>query len=586
MSNILKNNKKKKYLEVSMKGEIIVPKEKQKENTKFRSATEMETPLEMLSKEFPNVDVSLIDDMLDDNLRNIHNTREQLSIMYPCKQNENHNFTIQSTEISPDKNEKLTEQDIIDNINLQFSEEEDTPNDDRKSIYLKNKGIYLQMLTNEDYGKSILEENNFEFFISLLKDCFPNKSREEITKIICDYDFDIESALEYYLEQEKEDDTNNLQIDINSLSEYESDNDLLKIIKESNIQKEIYKEIKAQNLKQKLKEYTYSVERFPHLNQENIKINNHKIINDDINEEADILEKDLDKIKNKKIKDDLTKLFKKFPFEDEKSIRLLYYQFMDINKCSSYLIKHGAKEKKIGSLSTLFNSKNSFKNESSFYNNNKNDNYFDNNSDIYANNDIISIINSNKEKNQNQDKGNAPHNNDFVLVNSKKNNKNKKNEDKDISIQSINERRKNIIKLIQNAWRSGNKHTAKSLLTKAKIEKQEIINIMTKKLTNIEYNEFDSLNKFNEIDLHGLTLEESKMFISKKIGKILTSLKSGKINSKYIILDIITGKGKHSKNGSILYPGVLSWLNECYSMLKFKGDISKGIIKVLCKIQN
>ncbi len=57
-----------------------------------------------------------------------------------------------------------------------------------------------------------------------------------------------------------------------------------------------------------------------------------------------------------------------------------------------------------------------------------------------------------------------------------------------------------------------------------------------------------------ELDLHGLTKEESK-------NKTLTFLVSCKKN-KFKTVQIITGKGIHSKNGSILKPFIENLLKK------------------------
>ena len=80
------------------------------------------------------------------------------------------------------------------------------------------------------------------------------------------------------------------------------------------------------------------------------------------------------------------------------------------------------------------------------------------------------------------------------------------------------------------------------------------------------------------IDLHGLSLEESKMIIN-KIFKTL-SIKKEKENIKNMTLVIIVGVGKHSKNNKpVLLPGLISWL-EIKNNYRFKVDNYNGIIRV------
>jgi DNA-nicking Smr family endonuclease len=126
----------------------------------------------------------------------------------------------------------------------------------------------------------------------------------------------------------------------------------------------------------------------------------------------------------------------------------------------------------------------------------------------------------------------------------------------------------------------------KNIMNKAKRYKQEINHLMQKKkiqkfIENNKEREID--NKYylknQSIDIHGLNLNESKLIISKKIEKLKDLKNKNELNN--IFLEIITGKGLHSKNNErVLYPNLLEWLNNSYNF-KIKKDDSNGILTII-----
>ena len=123
-------------------------------------------------------------------------------------------------------------------------------------------------------------------------------------------------------------------------------------------------------------------------------------------------------------------------------------------------------------------------------------------------------------------------------------------------------------------------------MNKAKRYKQEINHLMQKKkiqkfIENNKEREID--NKYylknQSMDIHGLNLNESKLIISKKIEKLKDLKNKNELNN--IFLEIITGKGLHSKNNErVLYPNLLEWLNNSYNF-KIKKDDSNGILTII-----
>jgi DNA-nicking Smr family endonuclease len=124
-------------------------------------------------------------------------------------------------------------------------------------------------------------------------------------------------------------------------------------------------------------------------------------------------------------------------------------------------------------------------------------------------------------------------------------------------------------------------------MAKARRYKEEINTLLKNKKIELflKNNERDLvINMINKrenfVDLHGLSYEESKMLIKKKISDIDRKRDSGLIDgSKKFCLNIITGLGKHSKdNKAILLPRISSLLKSMNYFVKIERD--KGTIRL------
>ena len=155
-----------------------------------------------------------------------------------------------------------------------------------------------------------------------------------------------------------------------------------------------------------------------------------------------------------------------------------------------------------------------------------------------------------------------------------------------INIKEYQNIRKKLILQAHIAYASRKYQDAQVIMAKARRYKQEINKIMEKKKINLfmknnKEHAIGNLYNKNEhvIDLHGLSLEESKMIIKKKFNTLPKQKELEDIDK--IILVIITGVGKHSKNYKpVLLPGLISWI-ENKSNYRFKVDENNGIIRVI-----
>jgi DNA-nicking Smr family endonuclease len=85
-------------------------------------------------------------------------------------------------------------------------------------------------------------------------------------------------------------------------------------------------------------------------------------------------------------------------------------------------------------------------------------------------------------------------------------------------------------------------------------------------------------NREHYIDLHGLSYEEAKMIVLKKISDIKAKQDSGVITS--MILNIITGVGHHSKNNQpVLFPKLQAFLK----LNNYQIKVLNGIIQISLK---
>jgi DNA-nicking Smr family endonuclease len=147
--------------------------------------------------------------------------------------------------------------------------------------------------------------------------------------------------------------------------------------------------------------------------------------------------------------------------------------------------------------------------------------------------------------------------------------------------------RRKLIWQAQVAWRSGRHQDAKVIMAKARRYKQEINTLLCDKkievfLRNNEGNSVQNFltNKENFIDLHGLSYEEAKLIINKKISDVKRAQNSGSLDpSRKFVLNIITGIGNHSKeHKAVLLPRLTALLKSMKLLTKV--DWARGIIKL------
>ena len=243
-------------------------------------------------------------------------------------------------------------------------------------------------------------------------------------------------------------------------------------------------------------------------------------------------------------------------------------QFMDYNASYQYLSnKNGNKSKGLKNLLNSMNDKNVY--------------YFDDSQPVSKYKEI---------EEEEENKANEEEKRNYELI-SKIISQNPEKWKLEDSMDKINLReyqniRKKLILQAHVAYASRKYQDAQVIMAKARRYKQEINKIMEKKKINLfmknnKEHAIGNLYNKNEhvIDLHGLSLEESKMIIKKKF-KTLSKKKELEDIDK-IILVIITGVGKHSKNYKpVLLPGLISWI-ENKSNYRFKVDENNGIIRVI-----
>ncbi len=120
-------------------------------------------------------------------------------------------------------------------------------------------------------------------------------------------------------------------------------------------------------------------------------------------------------------------------------------------------------------------------------------------------------------------------------------------------------------------------------MAKAKRYKEDINMLLRNKkleifLRNNEH--IGILNMINKrenfIDVHGLSYEEAKILVSKKISDIKNKKNDGTLSRRFC-LSIITGVGNHSVGNR---PVLLPKLNKYFSNYACKTDWQNGIIKV------
>ena len=584
-------------------------KNNQKQKISFKN------PLEKLVFYFPNFSRDFVEDVYNENNQNYSRSKDALIKLSEEEKNENtindHEMQIEEEEEHTHKKKsgkKKKYKDISEYSNFDVvASFEDIEDDDKKDIHYinddeeekekninnKNNEIKNEIRNNDntEYNKllSIKEKNGKEYStvfnnddfdnnnnniiintpnsnlrdepmiddylfdqnIEFLCNCFPEYKREEIVKKICDLNFDINNVVSNILNEKyqrtpnDEDNKNFLEEDeIEAiLANYEDneeemiDDDFIKF------QKNIEDSIKIENINKK--NNIYSNDDY------DMKTN----VNDDKTQEKeeDFLSKKIDDIQTPQIRNDLKKLINNFPKEDEYTLKLFYLSSMDYKTTFDIFDKKdGTKNLELKMFMNNLKNKN---NEPKSHKNNKPkkiNQYIS--EDEKRRRNILKNILENKPINWNLEKEKNINEKDFVAI------------------------RNRLYKEAQN-FRAAKKYsTGNLLLNKAKRYQQEIESIARNRGINTFFNNNRYNNNSKQIDLHGLTVPDSKYIVETKIEQLRK--KKMEDNLKEISLTIITGRGSHSYDGkSALFHGLIYWLND-KDKIKADGRENEGVIIV------
>ncbi len=307
-------------------------------------------------------------------------------------------------------------------------------------------------------------------------------------------------------------------------------------ISKHNLQKQIENRILSENndKKNNIQNIKYDEVNFPSLCNKQTSSDK----NFDNTLEEDFLDKDILKIKNGKIRNDLLNLKKLFPLIEEFTIKWVYYQFMDFKESKKYLLQQSTL------VTNTFEQKSSSKCE-------------------MANEQFIEIKRKDRES-QSKGKENLVSELYNIISNKPVSWKIEETNSCDLNLNNYKEIRRNLILYARRAWALGRHQDARVIMAKANRYKIEFSNLIEKRKLNI----FTRNNQYNincsseaNIDLHGLNYEESKILIKKKILDIKSEISKGNIQK--FSLNIITGVGNHSNNFEpVLLPKLTSYLKE------------------------
>ena len=552
--------------------------------------------LENLVFLFPNFSRDLIEDIYQENNENFSHTKDKLRELSELEMNENKiNENKMQIEEEPQKEKKKKKKkyiDISEKTKFEIVDKNDPIDDDNENIHYmtdsedekenkknnKNENIdYNKLIAlKEKSGKEYLskfDEDNFNFNnniiinnnsllkdepmiddylfeqnINFLSDCFPLYKKEQIIQKICENNFDINGVVsnilnETYKNITKDGDNikNLVSKDIEEIltnfekNENDIDDDFLEI------QKAIEHSIKTENNNKK--NNIYDKEDFD-LNKKENEIEE--------NEEF-FLNKNIDDIETPQIKNDLKKLVSQFPLEDVYNIKLVYYSYMDYKSTFEHFDnKDGTKNLK---LKTLLNSI-SNKNYKEYNNTIKK---------IKKNNKLKTDVEKRRYDTLKKILENKPINWKFE-------------EDKNINEKDFITIRNRLYREAKNFFACGKYKEGQLLLSRAKRYQQEIEQIAKNRGIKQFFNNNSYNNNSKEIDLHGLTVEESKLIINKKIEQLRE--KKDELNSKSISLTIITGTGSHSQgNRPVLFPKLKEWLKN-KKKIRVEGSQEEGALFV------
>ena len=552
--------------------------------------------LENLVFLFPNFSRDLIEDIYQENNENFSHTKDKLRELSELEMNENKiNENKMQIEEEPQKEKKKKKKkyiDISEKTKFEIVDKNDPIDDDNENIHYmtdsedekenkknnKNENIdYNKLIAlKEKSGKEYLskfDEDNFNFNnniiinnnsllkdepmiddylfeqnINFLSDCFPLYKKEEIVQKICENNFDINGVVSNILNETYKnitkdgDNIKNLESkDIEEIltnfekNENDIDDDFLEI------QKAIEHSIKTENNNKK--NNIYDKEDFDMNKKEN-----------EIEENEEFfLNKNIDDIETPQIKNDLKKLVSQFPLEDVYNIKLVYYSYMDYKSTFEHFDnKDGTKNLK---LKTLLNSI-SNKNYKEYNNTIKK---------IKKNNKLKTDVEKRRYDTLKKILENKPINWKFE-------------EDKNINEKDFITIRNRLYREAKNFFACGKYKEGQLLLSRAKRYQQEIEQIAKNRGIKQFFNNNSYNNNSKEIDLHGLTVEESKLIINKKIEQLRE--KKDELNSKSISLTIITGTGSHSQgNRPVLFPKLKEWLKN-KKKIRVEGSQEEGALFV------
>lgn len=565
---------KRKFRELGDNSSFANSQNMNTQSSKVKSGKEYKTPLENLISLYPSLSSDLIEDIFIDNDRNFVTTKQALDEM--CKNEEplkedNKIVDINSYDYSNNYNDKekidLTKFAKFE-IDSDVNYNEQNVEEDKNEIDINNDNSNKKMTKQSEYktvfnvdkkivtpigekGDLIIDDFLLDDYVKLLCEIFPNYTRKDIMKKICEMDFDVDkvvmSFFDYAPSQEELKTMENFEFtnkeeilsNFSSFDMYNNNKINIDAIEEHNLQKEIEEQIKKQSQD----------------NKNNYKQNSN---NNEQEQEEYFLDKPISQIKTKEIRNDLTKLSKQFPFEDEFTLKWIYYQYMNYNQSYNYLSQ---KNKVSYGLKSIVDSIDQSKSSKPIEKPKQNYSYSNSNPEAKKRSRIISSIISENPSNWRFRK------------------------EDNVNIADYQSIRRQLIIQAQHAYASKRYQEANAIMAKARRYKQEINQLMERKkiatfMKNNEhlYNENLFSDNHHIVDLHGLSLEESKMVVSKKCRDLLEKKENEDINR--ITLCLITGRGSHSKDKiPVLLPGLTAWIKS-KTRFKHKIDDYNGIIKI------
>jgi DNA-nicking Smr family endonuclease len=557
-------------------------------DNKLKPAEEYETPLQTLERLFQTLSLDIIESIYEDNDRNYYITKSALEVITNNEpESDNNNIAKEENDKVEDINQyvKFRFDDIfIDEPNSEIVKNKKTTkknklwiNPDSINAILsqqkKNADSYDTVLTtsanistpvNKKEEHMYLEEMCIEYYIDIINEFFPKMNRTEIMEKICEFDLDIDKLIlnlldshEYITNEEftklESDQISNID-ELLSNFYLKNEHELETIKKQQTLQVQIEKEIKKNTMIEKMGGNVLLNENdFPFLS-EDIKedvLNSHKA------SDEYFLDKDIKDIKNRKIREDLMKLIKNFPFVDEYEIKWVYFNFLDYHLTYKHINSTTQKNTKKEIFEKEFIPEKKL--------------------------DKVEEKSDKTEIRQSQTDSNVV--SMITKIISENPNNWKMGDVNNVNIEQYQQIRRKLMSQAQVAWRLGRHKDAQVIMAKARRYKQEInklvesnkINVFLR--NNLDKNIINLINnRENFIDVHGLSYDEAEIIISKKIKDIRRCQDNGEI-SKFTLY-IITGVGNHSKNKTpVLLPRLSSYIKQ--KKFKFKVDDINGIIKII-----